>query len=82
MFAQHIEDLVQRGRFVRFFHRRQFAGEAAGGRFEDLAFRIGLFGLVLRGRNRSRVTSAIDTRSPELIFRFVFPARGATTWCA
>ena len=47
MFVEDREDLLQRCRFVGLFHRCQFAREARGGGFEDLAFRIGLFRLVI-----------------------------------
>ena len=47
MFVENREDLLERGRLVGLFHRRQLAGEARGGRFEDLAFGIGLFRLII-----------------------------------
>jgi hypothetical protein len=47
MLVEDREDLLERGRLVSLFHRRQFAREARGGRFEDLAFGIGLFGLII-----------------------------------
>ena len=48
MFAQHVEDFLERGRLVGLLHRGEFAREAARGGFEDLAFGIALLGLVVR----------------------------------
>src|SRR3546814_1438633 len=54
MLVEDLEDLRLRGLFVAFFHRAQFAREAARCRFEDLALRIALLGLVVGAEQVAR----------------------------
>src|SRR3546814_2362075 len=54
MLVEDLEDLRLRGLFVAFFHRGEFAREAARRRFEDLALRIALLGLVVGAEQVAR----------------------------
>jgi hypothetical protein len=67
-FPQDLQDLLLRGRLVDLLHRGEFAREAAGRRFEDLAFRIALLGLVVGPeQSASRNVLSLDSlRMPTL----------------
>src|SRR3546814_3451821 len=54
MLVEDLEDLRLCRLFVAFFHRAEFAREAARCRFEDLALRIALFGLVVGAEQVAR----------------------------
>src|SRR3546814_6632343 len=54
MLVEDLEDLRLCRLFVAFFHRAEFAREAARCRFEDLALRIALLGLVVGAEQGAR----------------------------